>query len=127
MKIRKLMVVLGAALLGSAISVMALSVTNSIGQVVTYTVGNDGVIVSSVSTIQNTNLETRLLYPLSQMRIVTSAASAGAEAGEGGTTGDTGPCTTYTPTDIGELLVWTPSNYVYLSRGPTTNQWLKLK
>lgn len=127
MKIRKLMLVAVAGLFGVAAVASAVVVTNSIGQLVTYTVGNDGTIVSEVSNTQNTNLETRLLYPLGEMRIVTSAASTASGAGEGGTAGSQGPCTKYTPADIGEILVWTTSNYVYLAVGPTTNQWLQLK
>ena len=107
---RKIIAGFAALLATLIVSAHAVS-TNSNGQIiVVYTNGLGQVIETVVGQVGTT--EVPVEAPVAQVLQINV-----------GTTIDT---TDFTPSGIGQLLIWTTSNKVYTATGVTTNDWTLL-
>ena len=86
--------------------------TNVYNQVVTVVVGDDGTLTTSIVPAVSPDLAYRTEIPLVGIQV---------------STGTTVTATAFTPRDIGDILIGTVSNKVYMSTGATTNDWVELE
>ena len=109
---KKLIIIFAAILLGTALKVEAAShtITNQLGQVITYEVDSGGVRVTSVTTSGGSQ-DTISYSPYAQLYTGTAAIDP----------------TKYTPRHIGDMLIGTVSNNVYIAEGLSTSSWIQVK
>ena len=109
---KKILVIAVLALL-AVMSAQAVVITNSFGQVVTYTVGDDGVTVSSIVTPNVPSAGVRSTAGLSGIQIDTNSTTT---------------VTQYTPRDVGDILFGfvATTGTLWGAVGYDTNSWSKL-
>ena len=111
---KKILVGLMVLVLGAGV-VFATSTntyTNALGQVVTVVVLNDGTRTTTITQPVTVAAASRTVINLPGMQVSASAATI-----------DT---TVFTPRDLGDFLLFTVSNTLYVATGVTTNDWTAL-
>lgn len=109
---KKLMIALAVLAMVAGSIAVAATYTNSLGQVVTYTVGDLGTEVTGVTQPSGGSARARTFANLPGQQISEATTVV---------------ATAFTPRDIGDFLIGLVSNVVYMSTGRTTNDWVQLE
>jgi mRNA-degrading endonuclease toxin of MazEF toxin-antitoxin module len=100
------------------VGLVALVLAGMVGIVSAVTVTNrqDVITVTLLSEISSTDNGTRTVVPIQDVRVLGELTAALV-------------ATAYTPKSVGQMLVATfgSTNYVLMSKGITTNDWVQLK
>lgn len=111
-----LMIAVALMALGIAAFATSSTYTNQQGQVVTVTVGDDGVTTSVAVSTPGLAYRTELGLVGIRLNTNTSFSADATTTGYGA----------YKPRDIGDILIQTVSNFVFVATGMETSDWVQV-